>query len=141
LNVRKEHTYTERATAVRNFNDPNFGADAFVTSLQLGAFGLNFHGACHHGIILEYPHNILTLNHALGRLWRMGQKHEVYWDIFYPDYSFDAWADTHLTLKYANILAAESQIHEDITGEYRVICAFELIRMYLGQDCNRYPRT
>ncbi|SPJ75513.1 uncharacterized protein FTOL_05244 [Fusarium torulosum] len=46
-----------------------------------------------------------------------------------------------MSMKYANILAAEGEIHKSIDGEYRTICGFELIKMHLGQNCNRYPRT
>ncbi|KIL95600.1 hypothetical protein FAVG1_00337 [Fusarium avenaceum] len=46
-----------------------------------------------------------------------------------------------MTMKYADILAAEGDIPKSIKGEYLSICSFELIKMHLGQNCNRYPRT
>ncbi|KAM0245817.1 hypothetical protein ACHAP5_005136 [Fusarium lateritium] len=70
----------------------------------------------------------------------MGQKHDVYWDIVYLENSFDSWIETNMSLKYANILAAEGEIRPLIKGEFRTICGFELIKMHLGQNCNRYPR-
>ncbi|KAF5679460.1 hypothetical protein FHETE_877 [Fusarium heterosporum] len=72
---------------------------------------------------------------------RMGQKHDVYWDIVYLENSFDGWLETNMSLKCANILAAEGEIPREIKGEYRTICGFELIKMHLGQNCNRYPRV
>jgi hypothetical protein len=71
----------------------------------------------------------------------MGQKRDVYWDVLYLENSFDGWFETNMSMKYANILAAEGEIHKSIKGEYRTICGFELIKMHLGQNCNRYPRT
>ncbi|CVL02086.1 uncharacterized protein FMAN_08206 [Fusarium mangiferae] len=141
LNIRSSHTVDQRAKMVREFNNPQNRAEALVLSFQLGGFGLNLHGACHHGIIVEYPDNLPTMLHGFGRLWRMGQEHEVHWDVLYLEKSFDGWADSRMASKYADILAAEGDIPDLIVGEYRIICGFELIKRYLGQDSNRYPRT
>ncbi|KAF5575162.1 hypothetical protein FPANT_11454 [Fusarium pseudoanthophilum] len=142
LNIRSKHDVDQRAHMVRQFNNANAenGAEALVMSFQLGGFGLNLHGACHHGIIVEYPENLPTMLHSFGRLWRMGQEHEVHWDVLYLESSFDGWTETRMVSKYADILAAEGQIPDEIQEEYRIIYAFELIKRYLGQDCNRYPR-
>ncbi|KAF5229897.1 hypothetical protein FANTH_14047 [Fusarium anthophilum] len=141
LNIRSSHTVDKRAKMVREFNNPQNRAEALVMSYQLGGFGLNLHGACHHGIVVEYPENLPTMLHAFGRLWRMGQEHEVHWDVLYLENSFDGWADSRMASKYADILAAEGDIPDGIEGEYRIICGFELIKRYLGHDSNRYPRT
>ncbi|KAG4263590.1 hypothetical protein FPRO03_09897 [Fusarium proliferatum] len=141
LNIRSSHTVDQRAKMVREFNNPQNRVEALVLSFQLGGFGLNLHGACHHGIIVEYPDNLPTMLHGFGRLWRMGQEHEVHWDVLYLEKSFDGWADSRMASKYADILAAEGDIPDLIVGEYRIICGFELIKRYLGQDSNRYPRT
>ncbi|KAF5967426.1 transcription regulatory SNF2 [Fusarium coicis] len=141
LNIRSSHTVDQRAQMVREFTNTQNRAEASVMSFQLGGFGLNLHGACHHGIIVEYPDNLPTMLHAFGRLWRMGQEHEVHWDVLYLEKSFDGWAESRMASKYADILAAEGDIPDLIVGEYRIICGFELIKRYLGQDSNRYPRT
>ncbi|PNP61064.1 hypothetical protein FNYG_14152 [Fusarium nygamai] len=141
LNIRSSHTVDKRAQMVREFTNTQNRAEALVMSYQLGGFGLNLHGACHHGIIVEYPDNLPTMLHAFGRLWRMGQENEVHWDVLYLENSFDGWAESHMASKYADILAAEGDIPDLIVGEYRIICGFELIKRYLGQDSNRYPRT
>ncbi|KAF5531381.1 transcription regulatory SNF2 [Fusarium napiforme] len=141
LNIRSSHTVDQRAQIVREFTNTQNRAEALVMSYQLGGFGLNLHGACHHGIIVEYPDNLPTMLHAFGRLWRMGQEHEVHWDVLYLEKSFDGWAESRMASKYADILAAEGDIPDLIVGEYRIICGFELIKRYLGQDSNRYPRT
>ncbi|KAG5763651.1 hypothetical protein H9Q72_008267 [Fusarium xylarioides] len=141
LNIRSSHTVDQRAKMVREFTNPQNRAEALVMSFQLGGFGLNLHGACHHGIIVEYPDNLPTMLHAFGRLWRMGQEHEVHWDVLYLENSFDGWTESRMASKYADILAAEGDIPDLIVGEYRIICGFELIKRYLGQDSNRYPRT
>ncbi|KAF4341622.1 transcription regulatory SNF2 [Fusarium beomiforme] len=140
LNIRSGHSSKQRANMVQQFTSKN-GADSLIVSFKVGGFGLNLQAACHHGIIVEYPDNLPTMLHSFGRLWRIGQKQRVHWDVLYLENSFDAWVDTRMASKYADILAAEGQIPDEIKGEYRVICGFELIKKYLGQDCNRYPRT
>ncbi|KAF5620325.1 uncharacterized protein FTJAE_11682 [Fusarium tjaetaba] len=141
LNIRSSNKPHERAQMVRKFNDPDEKFDALVVSFELGGFGMNLQGACHHGIVVEYPDNIPTMLHGFGRLWRLGQEREVHWDVLYMENSFDGWDETWMVSKYADILAAEGEIPDEIQGEHRVICAFELIKRYLGQDSNRYPRT
>ncbi|KAM0415155.1 hypothetical protein ACHAPD_006343 [Fusarium lateritium] len=54
--------------------------------------------------------------------------------------SYDAFVDARNLEKYATTLAAEGNINDSITDEYRVICAYEILRCYLGQESNRYPR-
>ncbi|KIL95599.1 hypothetical protein FAVG1_00336 [Fusarium avenaceum] len=68
MSIRSSHDENQRAEAVLRFNSPQASVDVLVTSLQLNGFGINFHGACHNGIVLEYPHNIQTLLNAFGRL-------------------------------------------------------------------------
>ncbi|KAF9774617.1 hypothetical protein IL306_007340 [Fusarium sp. DS 682] len=139
INVRSGHSSDQRTKMMQQFNSHD--ADALIVSFKLGGFGLNLQIACHHGIIVEYPDNLPTMLHSFGRLWRMGQTETVHWDVLYLENSLDAWVDTRMASKYADILAAEGEIPDEIQGEYRVICGFELIKTYLGQDYNRYPRT
>ncbi|EXK91853.1 hypothetical protein FOQG_05870 [Fusarium oxysporum f. sp. raphani 54005] len=141
LNIRSSNDVDQCAHMVRQFNDPESQVDALVVSFQLDGFGMNLQGACHYGIVVEYPKNLPTMLHGFGRLWRMGQEYEVHWDVLYLENSFDGWVETWMASKYADILAAEGEIPDEIKGEYRVICGFELIKRYLGQDSNRYPRT
>ncbi|KAF4494608.1 hypothetical protein FAGAP_9261 [Fusarium agapanthi] len=141
LNIRSSHNSDQRSHLVRQFNDPESQVDVLVSSFQLDGFGMNLQGACRHGIVVEYPKNLPTMLHGFGRLWRIGQEYKVYWDVLYLEDSFDGWNETWMTSKYADILAAEGEIPDGILGEYRVICGFELIKRYLGQDSNRYPRT
>ncbi|KAF5634692.1 hypothetical protein F52700_5885 [Fusarium sp. NRRL 52700] len=141
LNIRSPDNSDQRSHFVRQFNDPESQVDVLVTSFQLDGFGMNLQRACHHGIVVEYPKNLPTMLHGFGRLWRIGQEHKVHWDVLYLEDSFDGWNETWMTSKYADILAAEGEIPDGILGEYRVICGFELIKRYLGQDTNRYPRT
>lgn len=65
---------------------------------------------------------------------------EVHWWVLHQRDSYDAFLDARNLEKYAGTLAAEGNINDAITGEYRIICAYEILRVYLGQESNRYPR-
>ncbi|KAM0502726.1 hypothetical protein ACHAP8_003556 [Fusarium lateritium] len=140
LSIQSKHSQGERDSAVKKFNSVNMPISALVTSLQLCGFGVNFHLACHHGIIVERPYNLGNQIQAIGRLWRTNQKKEVHWWVLHQRDSYDAFVDARNLEKYATTLAAEGNINDSITGEYRIICAYEILRCYLGQESNRYPR-
>lgn len=72
-----KHSQAERDEAVETFNNPASKYTCLITSLQLSAFGINFHKCCHRGLIMEYPANLAIVLQAQGRLWRIGQKHDV----------------------------------------------------------------
>ncbi|KAK0759222.1 hypothetical protein N5P37_008104 [Trichoderma harzianum] len=141
LHYMSRNSQTERDKAVEAFNDPATPYICLVTSLQLSAFGVNLHKACHRGLILEQPISQAILLQAQGQLWRIGQKHDVHWKILYSRDSFDCYIESHNLEKYATTLAAESGIDPRIKGEARVICAFEIMRQHLGQSCSRYSRA
>ncbi|KAH6605463.1 hypothetical protein Trco_007170 [Trichoderma cornu-damae] len=141
LHYMSRHSQAERDEAVEAFNNPASPYTCLVTSLQLSAFGVNFHKACHRGLILELPTNLAIVLQAQGRLWRIGQKHNVRWKIVYARHTFDAYIEDRNMEKYATTLAAEGNIHPDIQEEARIICAFEIMRRQLGQGCSRYSRA
>lgn len=136
-----KHSQAERDEAVEAFNNPASGYTCLVTSLQLSAFGLNFHKCCHRGLIMELPANLAIVLHAQGRLWRIGQVHDVKWTILYARHTFDRYIEDRNLEKYATTLAAESSIDSKIKDEARIICAFEILRQQLGQGCSRYSRA
>ncbi|KAH6610611.1 hypothetical protein Trco_000631 [Trichoderma cornu-damae] len=141
LHYLSRHSQAERDEAIDAFNNEASPYTCLVTSLQLSALGVNFHRACHRGLILEIPTNASTLLQATGRLWRIGQKKNVKWKILYARNSFDAAVEWRNLEKYATVLASEGNIDERIKGEARSICAFEIARRQLGQSCSRYPRA
>ena len=67
----KEHTVSDCGAAIRRFNDKNRESGTLITSLQLRAFGTNFHGVCSTTII-EQPPSMSTLQQVISRLWSVG---------------------------------------------------------------------
>ncbi|KAM0258612.1 hypothetical protein ACHAQJ_003783 [Trichoderma viride] len=134
------HSQSERNRAVEAFNNTLSPYTCLVASLELSAFGLNLHKSCHRGIIVELPLNGSTLLSAIGRLWRIGQKHDVDWEILIARHSFDACMEARIMEKYSAVLAVTARVDTAISGEARKICAYEIIREQFGQEYSRYPR-
>ncbi|KAI8718083.1 hypothetical protein NCS52_00886300 [Fusarium sp. LHS14.1] len=141
LHIRSAHPMAEHVKAIQAFNNPNEDVGALITTFQLAGFGINLHGACHHGIIVEYPQNLSTILHAIGRLWRLGQTNTVRPDILYQRNSFDAYQISRMAQKHASIVAAEGYIPSEIQGKNRLICAYEIISVWLELTSNWYPRA
>ncbi|RSM20314.1 hypothetical protein CDV31_000809 [Fusarium ambrosium] len=141
LHIRSAHPMAERIKAIQAFNDPNEDVGALISTFQLNGFGVNLHEACHHEIIVEYPHNLSTVLHGFGRLWRLGQTNRVEAVILYQRNSFDAYQLARMARKHAPILAAEGYIPSEIQGKNRLICAYEIISMFLGLTSNWYSRV
>jgi hypothetical protein len=70
---------TNRQLVLDQFKDPKSNVDAMVTSMAMGAYGLNLHEACHHGIVVQFPHSANTLLQCIGRLVRPNQRKVVDW--------------------------------------------------------------
>ncbi|KAF5573726.1 hypothetical protein FPANT_12197 [Fusarium pseudoanthophilum] len=77
---------------------------------------------------------------SLGRLWRMQQLKAVTWEILHQGDSYDAFLNTRNCEKIAHNMAAEGNINPAITGQYRIIYAYELIRAIIGHESNQYSR-
>ncbi|KAM0425351.1 hypothetical protein ACHAPT_009407 [Fusarium lateritium] len=140
IHLLKEHIASDRGASISRFNDKNAECCALVPSLQLGAFGINLHRACSTAIIVEQPPNIPTLLQAIDRLWRIGQDKPVQVFILHLQSSYDSFVDAHNLEKHAHALTAEADIDTRITGELRLVCAYEMMRRLLGQETDRYPR-
>ncbi|PTB39400.1 hypothetical protein M441DRAFT_460351 [Trichoderma asperellum CBS 433.97] len=74
------------------------------------------------------------------RLWRIGQKHNVEWEILIARYTFDAFIEGSIMKEYSAVIAATANIDAAIIGEARMICAYEIVKQQLGQGYSRYPR-
>ncbi|KAJ4316159.1 hypothetical protein N0V84_008015 [Fusarium piperis] len=141
LHIQSAHPMAERVKAIQAFNNPNQDVGALIATYQLAGFGINLHGACHHAIIVEYPQNLSTILHAIGRLWRLGQTNPVEADILYQRNSFDGYQLARMARKHAPIVAAEGYIPSEIQGKNRLICAYEIISMWLALGSNWYPKV
>ena len=71
------HSSYERDEVVKAFNIPSSPIQILVTSLRVGATSSNLQKACHHLVFLDVPSAANTMIQAIGRLFRIGQKHEA----------------------------------------------------------------
>lgn len=139
--MKSTHSPAERDEAQRRFNNPKEKVDCLIISMALGSLGMNLHHACRSGMIIEWPPNAPTVSQTIGRLWRLGaeQAGTINWDIVKTSDSLDSYQESRLMHKQAVVLAAEGNIPDQITGQLRLICAYELLREMFGQEFNRYP--
>lgn len=141
LHYMSRNSSMERDAAIATFNDGSSPYTCMVTSMQLSAFGVNYHKACWLGIIMESACNMSVEIQSTGRLWRIGQDHKVEWERLICRGSFDSAIESRNMEKYATTLTAEGQIDPRLKGEARVITAYEIMRRQFGQACSRYPRA
>jgi hypothetical protein len=132
------HGQQEREKAVADFNDPTSPFDCLVTSMQLSAHGVNFHKACHHGVLVENGNNTSSVLQAMGRLWRLGQEFDVEWERLFVSGTFDDAIEDRNLRKYATTLAAEAGIDPQIRGTWRLVVIYYIMQLNLGHDVSRY---
>lgn len=89
---------------------------------------------------MELPTTHSALLNTIGLLWIPGQKQHVEWEILIAKHSFDAFIEGSILKEYSAVVAATANIDAAITGEARMICAYEIVREQFGQEYSRYPR-
>ncbi|KAK2047201.1 hypothetical protein LZ31DRAFT_610963 [Colletotrichum somersetense] len=81
-----------------------------ATSSLLAAFGVNYHNACQHGVILENCPNFDLQCQVIGRLWRLCQKEKVFWKILQTQDTFEPWVEIRNMRAYVSTVEAEAVI-------------------------------
>ncbi|PTB61247.1 hypothetical protein M431DRAFT_12975 [Trichoderma harzianum CBS 226.95] len=139
LQIRKQHTEAQRDEALALFTDPTSNVECLVTSMALDTVGIDHYACCSYGIILELPETATTLFQAISRSSSAGK---FFWDILICRGTFDSYQESRLMAEQANILVAGAgaRIPSEIQGRLRIICAYEVLRVCLGQRVNLYPR-
>ncbi|KAL7915639.1 hypothetical protein GGI35DRAFT_485228 [Trichoderma velutinum] len=138
LQIRREHTEAQRDEALRLFTGPTSNVECLVTSVALDTLGTNDYARCSYGIVMELPETATTLFQAINR---SGSTGKFYWDILICRGTFDSYQESCLMAEQANILVAGARIPSEIQGRLRIICAYEILRVCLGQQVNLYPRN
>ncbi|KAL6795683.1 hypothetical protein J3E68DRAFT_437076 [Trichoderma sp. SZMC 28012] len=108
-----------------------------VTSMALDTVEIDHYACCSYGIILELPETATTLFQAISR---SGSAGKFFWNILICRRTFDSYQESRLMAEQANILVSGARIPSEIQGRLRIICAYEVLRVCLGQRVNLYPR-
>lgn len=138
LQIRGQHTQAERNKALALFTDPASNVECLVTSMALDTVGIDYYACCSHAIVLELPETATMLFQAISR---SGSAGNFFWDILICRGTFDSYQESRLMAEQANILVAGTRIPSEIQGRLRTICAYEILRVCLGQRVNLYPRN
>ncbi|KAM0425344.1 hypothetical protein ACHAPT_009400 [Fusarium lateritium] len=111
----------ERAFGLAKFNDPkNSEVDVLITTFQRGAGGGNFYGACHYGIVLEYPGDIVTLKKAQRAFCHIGMTATPKWVLLCVTGTYEVLDDLRLAQQEAAMISLTPQIHQDMMP-YRAV--------------------
>ena len=140
LHITSRTPQSDRDRAIRLFAKASDEHTVLLTSSALNAFGVDFHRACHQGIMFEESSNIANKQQCCGRLWRLGQEHDVTFEILYNQGTYDGESESRNLRKHVLTLCGEGGIPRQITGTLRLLVAYEIMRIYFGQRVNRYPR-
>ncbi|KAI8666776.1 hypothetical protein NCS57_00904300 [Fusarium keratoplasticum] len=149
------HSRRECASGLAKFNDPgNSEFDVLITSYRRGANGGNFYGACRRAVIAEYPDDIRTLYKARQSLDHIRQTETPRWVTMYINHSYDAKEEFQLAQQEARMIIEAPELHqslstdftvppidERITGQHRLICAFEILQQIQITEFSKYPKA
>ncbi|KAK4065753.1 uncharacterized protein Triagg1_8522 [Trichoderma aggressivum f. europaeum] len=138
LQIRRQHNRAERSKALALFADPTSNVECLVTFMAWDTIGFDCYACCSYGIVLELPENETAFFEAIRR---SGSAGEFFWDILICRGTFDSYQETYLMADRAEFLVAEARIPSEIQGQLRTICAYEVLRVCLGQRVNLYPRN
>lgn len=108
--------------------------------MQLCASRPEIHESCHKGVIMELPAKHSVLLETIGRLWRINQKRHVEWEILIAKHTFDAFIEGSIMKEYSAAVAVTANIASAISGDARMICAYEIVRQHFGQEYSLYSR-
>ncbi|KAI1765259.1 hypothetical protein GGR53DRAFT_281151 [Hypoxylon sp. FL1150] len=125
--IRADLDVFHRNMIIEDFNNPRSKVDILLTSMDLSAFGLDLHGSCNKGIVVQWPWSANHLLQMLGRLPRIGQKRHVEWIIYtMPGTLYDRM-QAIVWSKYVRQLAVESRIHDTVRGVLADITSYTLL--------------
>lgn len=89
---------------------------------------------------MELPTNHSVLLETIGQLWTINRKRYVEWEILIAKHTFDAFIEGSIMKEYSAVVAVTANIFSAISGEARMICAYEIVRQRFGQEYSLYSR-
>ncbi|KAF3068361.1 putative snf2 family helicase protein [Daldinia childiae] len=138
MDIRSDHSNSERNRIIQDFNDPKADVDIFVSSIELSACGINLHKSCCKGILVQWPWSCNNLVQTLGRLPRIGQQRPVQWVTFNVAGTMYDRMQTIIWSKYIPQLGVESTIPDTIHNEPAKIAAYTILSLLFNMPFNRY---
>lgn len=129
---------SEKLAQVQDFTSRTSVSNVFIANINIMAAGVNLHGQCHLGILINFTYNAKQILQLLFRLWRIGQALPVVWHIIKTKNSFHDHQEERCLVKWVRQLSAEAGLPDWLTGTNREIVLWEIIKTYLGHNVNRY---
>ncbi|KAI9370901.1 hypothetical protein BJX61DRAFT_544160 [Aspergillus egyptiacus] len=110
VTIRSTMNETTRSQSVAMFTDVNAQCDVLLTTYQVGAHGLNLHGACANVVLLESANNVSIILQAIGRLHRIGQLLKQKAWLLFQDETIARFIEYNAAKKGLPLIAA--QLHD-----------------------------
>lgn len=128
----------QRRQIINKWNDPETDIQVLVTSLAISNSGIDLHKCCSTAIFMCLHYNGANLDHAMGRLIRIGQTRPVEITILKTTGSFMDYQEKSMMDKYVPIRAAEISRSIPLTGIAYMMFCYEHVRESWGQSFNRF---
>ena len=113
LSVRSAHTVYERNATISAFNNIGDDSQILVTSYRCSATSLNLQKACWHMVMVDVPESANTAMQAIGRIFRIHQKHEQYVWILTVDHTYDQVIQARSANKMYGQIAGSATLDSD----------------------------
>jgi hypothetical protein len=110
VSIRSAHTQSHRDQVIADFNDPLHQVKVCVTSYRCSSTSTNLQKACHNIVMAEVPGSGSTANQSIGRVWRIGQAHQINAYILTTDHTYDQVIQSRAAKKYYMQLAATANL-------------------------------
>lgn len=153
LSVDSSLVSAARAQVFADFSDPTKSYEFIIVPMSIGGTSIELQNDCHRAIIFELPESFPITSNAIGRIHRVGQKHEQEVLILTVEDSYDDFTLWRMFRKYSKDLCGKHGFVEvadritwpagfddlvaKVTGaSAKEILAGELIRRKFGVQWN-----
>lgn len=117
--VRSSDKQAHRTKVIAEWNDPDSDLEIFVANVNTMATGVNMHHCCSKGAFINWHLNAKTMLQIVGRLVRIGQKHQVIFHLLKVKNSYHDNMERLCTTKWATQLSAEIGLADWLTDDFR----------------------
>ena len=139
VSMKAQHTQTERQRMIDDFNNPKSGVQIMLLGMRLGSVSINLQFGAHRMIIMEWFESVQAFLQALGRIYRLGQKHEQWVFVPWIDHSYDQLQMHRISRKFVSSLGGEGNL-DQAKGDIREQ-AEEFLRVFMGLEHSTWPEA
>ncbi|KAF2143071.1 uncharacterized protein K452DRAFT_331737 [Aplosporella prunicola CBS 121167] len=133
-----------RAVIFSEFNDPTLDKyDLLISTNALLQLGHNIQGACHVIVLMDSTKTEAMTQQLIGRVYRIGQRHEVYAYMLHNQHSVDRYVEGNNAFKFqASLIAlASNNFRPHVLKAWEVVCVLLICIFVTLENCRLPART